>query len=254
MKPTLSPYALEEATLATWRAREDESHFGWRFLAEDGATGRVNAVWPLEWHASQDLNTAIAVAEQWCRARDLNPCFKLADTAFAPANLPQALLERGYAEKSRTLVMTRQLSPAGPQQAAGVSLQSAPTGTFDTALTAASTNPKDLAERRQVLARIPAPRAFAVLTEGTETAAIGAVAIAPDGLAGIYAMRTVPAFQRRGFASQVLGALAAFAAGKSATTLFLQVEANNTPAIRLYEKADFQIAYAYSYWHAPDQP
>lgn len=250
----IAAQSLERATLATWRAREDESHFGWRFLAEDGATGRVNAVWPLEWTAAQDLNTAIAAAERWCRARDLNPCFKLAEGAFGPTSLPEALLERGYSEKSRTLVMTRQLPPAGPHQAAGVSLQSAPTGAFDTALAIASTNPNDLAERRQVLARIPEPRAFAVLTEGTETAAIGAVAIAPEGLAGVYTMRTVPAFQRQGFASQVLSALAAFATGKAATALFLQVEANNTPAIRLYEKADFQTAYAYSYWHAPDQP
>lgn len=243
-----SPLALEHATLATWRAREEETRFGWRFLAEGGITGRVNAVWPLGWGAETSLETAIAFAEAWYSARGLRPCFKLSDGATAPAALPQALAARGYAPHAETLVMTGSTTVPAPPMDAPISISAEPQGAFDDVLIATATSPADLAERRAIIARAPTPKAFATAIRNGDAVAVGMTALTADGFAGVFAMRTDPAARRQGLAQAILSHLAAFAAANGAATLFLQVEAANEPAVRLYQKAGFETAYAYRYW------
>ena len=38
---------IDRATILTWPARVTEEHDGWFHLADNGVTGRVNAVWPV---------------------------------------------------------------------------------------------------------------------------------------------------------------------------------------------------------------
>ncbi len=249
--PPITPHALEQATLATWRAREDEARFGWRFLAEGGITGRVNAVWPLTWTGDASIDEAINAAEAWYAVRGIAPCFKLSDGVFAPANLPAALKARGYAPRTETLVMTGPAAIATTAVAADLTLQTDPAGAFDDVMVATAASQEDLAERRAIIARAPAPKAFAVARRGGDSLAVGMTALAPGGLAGVFAMRTDPAARRQGLAQAILSQLAAFAAAHGTHTLFLQVEAANAQAVRLYEKAGFQTAYAYRYWKRP---
>ncbi|MFZ4121715.1 MAG: GNAT family N-acetyltransferase [Caulobacterales bacterium] len=257
----ISPLALEIATLDTWRAQDYEAKFGWRLLASGGVTGRVNAVWPIGWTGEASLEAAIAFSENWYVRRGLRACFKVAESASAPAGLSEALVARGYLCHTPTLVMVRG-SPTGagePRALPGadgieVALQSAPDGAFDLVFGAASTTAADLAERRGIVARTPPPRAYAVARSAGTPAAIGMVGVNEAGLAGLYAMRTVPAFRRRGLARAVVGALAAYATAQGAHAIFLQVEAGNLAAIRLYEGLGFGTAYAYSYWHDPECP
>ena len=72
-----------------------------------------------------------------------------------------------------------------------------------------------------------------------------------DGWAGVFGMATVPAARRTGAARAVLGALAAWAAERGAVGLYLQVEGDNAPALRLYESAGFAEAARYSYRTRP---
>ena len=61
-------------------------------------------------------------------------------------------------------------------------------------------------------------------------------------------MRTAPDHRRKGLARRVLRALLAEAAGLDARRAWLQVEADNTPAIALYADEGFEPAYRYRYW------
>jgi ribosomal protein S18 acetylase RimI-like enzyme len=240
----MSPRDIELATIRTWPAAETEARHGWFYLAAGGVTGRVNAVWPLGWTGAS-LDAAIDDAEAWYAARGLPPRFKLTDGAFAPDDLPQALARRGYAPVTPTLVMTALLKPrAAPD---GVLISATMPPAFDAVLRAVSKDDAEYDERRNIALRAPQPAAFAMIKRDGRAAAIGMSAAAGD-LAGVFLMRTAPEARRQGLARRILAALLARMAEGGVRTAFLQVEADNAPAVALYESDGFAPLSAYRFW------
>lgn len=240
---------IDRATILTWPARVTEEQDGWFLLADNGVTGRVNAVWPLAL-PSGDVERAIDAAEAWYAARALPPRFKLTDGATAPGDLAERLARRGYAQASPTLVMRAQLTGnAGAYD--GVELAPSPPPAFDRALEASATTADDLSERRGIAARAPSPAAFGSRGSDGRAVAVGACVVTQK-LAGIYLMRTVPAARRQGHARHLLRALLDWAAStQGADWAFLQVDTHNTPAIALYEREGFEVLTTYHYWRKP---
>jgi N-acetylglutamate synthase len=93
-------------------------------------------------------------------------------------------------------------------------------------------------------------QAFASVVAGGETVAVGRVSVAA-GWAGITAVDVDPRFRRRGLATAVTRALAAEAAGRGASRVFLQVEEDNLAARALYARCGFADAHRYHYRVAP---
>lgn len=244
----MSPRDIDLATIKTWPATVTEERDGWFYLAAGGVTGRVNAVWPIDWRGA-DADAAIADVEHWYAARKLPPRFKLTDGAFAPLDLPDRLAKRGYAPVMPTLVMTCALTTTAREHE-DVSLSPNLPDAFDQALQASTTNADDLEERRSIARRLPSPSAFAVREHEGRALAVGASAVA-DKLAGIFLMRTVPDARRQGHALHILRALFDWAAANSATHAFLQVDADNAPAIALYEREGFTTLTTYRFWRKP---
>jgi GNAT superfamily N-acetyltransferase len=241
----ISALDIERATIATWPAAETIEHNGWLFLAASGVTGRVNAVWPLEWLGG-DIEAAIDDAERWYAARKLPPRFKLTDDAFAPNDLPARLSSRGYTNATPTLIMTRPLTGA-IASFDKVAINPRMNEMFDRALIESTPKPEELEERRSIAARAPSPAAFAARADGARPLAVGMSAMAGE-LAGAFLMRTVPEARRQGHARHILRALLAWARERGAQHAFLQVEANNAPAIALYEAEGFTTLTTYCYW------
>lgn len=243
----MTPRDVELATIAAWPAAVTECYEGWRYLASGGVTGRVNAVWPLQWTGAS-LDAAITHAEAWYAARNMAPRFKLTDDAYAPCDLPAALAERGYECVMPTLIMTAQVqSVAAPNE---VSISTAMPAAFDAVLRQTATDDSEYDERRNIALRAPLPTAFATLERGEVTAAIGMAAASAD-LAGIFLMRTAPAARRRGLARQVLRALLAQCCAWGSRTVFLQVDADNASALALYESEGFSRLTTYRFWRKP---
>lgn len=240
----VSPRDVELATIRTWPAAVTEERNGWFYLASGGVTGRVNAVWPLTWQGG-DVEAAIDGAEAWFAARKLPTRFKLTDGAFAPADLPLRLERRGYTQVMPTLIMTAPLRPMG--SAPDVPLSDALPPSFEIAIRETSKDDAEYDERLNIALRAPRPAAFAVLDDGTRPLAIGMCAAAGE-LAGIFLMRTAPAARRLGHARRILAALLARAARWGARTAFLQVDADNAPAIALYRSEGFSRLAAYRFW------
>ena len=154
------------------------------------------------------------------------------------------LAARGYAPCKETLVM---LGPTGGEGDFAVDLTAAPDATLEAVFTATAGDPEDGRERLDALGRIPAPARFARLDVGGAPAAIGASAIG-GGYAGVFGMRTAPDHRRKGLARRVLRALLAEAGALGADRAWLQVDADNVPAIALYADEGFEAAYRYRYW------
>jgi ribosomal protein S18 acetylase RimI-like enzyme len=239
----IEPAILEPLADDAWPARERARLGGWRLNASSGQSMRINACWPLA-APDRDPEAALDAVETWFAQRDLPPRFKLTDGVVAPADLAGRLAARGYASCKTTLVM---LGPTGGGGDAGVRLSDTPDATFEAVFTATAGNPEDGRERLEALGRIPAPARFARLDIDGAPAAIGASAIG-GGYAGIFGMRTVPDHRRKGLARRVLRALLAEARDLGADRAWLQVEADNAPAIALYADEGFEPGYRYSYW------
>lgn len=243
----IDPAILEPLADDAWPARERERLGGWRLNASAGRSMRINACWPLE-APDRDPQAALDVVEAWFAERGLPARFKLTDGLTAPADLAERLAARGYAPSKQTLVMLGQLEGlAGGEGDTAIRLSDAPDATFEAVFTATAGDPEDGRERLEALGRIPAPARFARLDVDGAPAAIGCGAVSGE-FVGVFGMRTAPDHRRKGLARRVLRALLAEAKGLGAERAWLQVEADNAPALALYADEGFAPAYPYQYW------
>jgi ribosomal protein S18 acetylase RimI-like enzyme len=240
----VDPRSLEIIAARGWPAVESATLGGWRLFASAGKSGRINTCWT---HAAPELDAeaAIDAAEAWYTARGLAPRFKLIEPIVTPPDLAERLARRGYTSNTPTLTMVGPLAGAPDPDA---SIAATPGEAFRAIFADPSFgDAEDARERLDALARIPAPRGYALITVAGEPAAIGTCAVDGDW-AGVIGMRTSPAFRRQGLARRVFRTLTHFAAGQGATRGYLQVDEGNTTAIALYESEGFEAAYLYRYW------
>ncbi len=238
---------LEPVTARAWRAVEEARLGAWRLNASLGFSGRINACWPMG-PPGLETNAAITAVEGWYAQRGLPAQFKIADGLCTPTDLPARLSRRGYAPGDETVVMTSSLAdrPDLPE-VRQVRLRDCPDADFATVFAGLPGDPEEARERLEALARTPAPRVFALAVAEGRPAAIGACAVEAPWV-GIFAMRTLPSARRGGLARRILSALLARAGALGARTAWLQVEAVNAGARRLYETEGFAEAYRYRYW------
>lgn len=216
-------------------------------MADAGVTGRVNAIAPLTYRGA-DVDGAIDDAVAWQAARGLSPCFKIADSACAPADLEPRLAARGWRAHTETLVMCVSLADALTRLPEGeAELSPAYDDSIDAVVRETAASEREYAERSAIARRTPLPRRFARLDRDGVTAAIG-LCVITGAHAAIFLMRTAPSHRRQGLARLVLASLLDWARGAGAAEAYLQVEASNAPAIALYTAAGFRTAYAYRYW------
>lgn len=87
----------------------------------------------------------------------------------------------------------------------------------------------------------------ALLAErGGRVASVG-LAVAAPGWAGVFSMATSPAHRRQGLAAAILRTAARWASDQGAGHLYLQVEAGNHPARRLYDRLGFRLSHTYHF-------
>jgi ribosomal protein S18 acetylase RimI-like enzyme len=96
-------------------------------------------------------------------------------------------------------------------------------------------------------------QAFASVRDGGDTLAVGRVAAAGDW-AGLTAIEVDPCHRRRGLGRAITAALAAAAAGRGVSGLYLQVDNENAPGRSLYRRLGFADHHGYHYRVAPAAP
>ncbi len=214
-----------------------------------GRSWRANSVWPIEWRDEQTLDATVQRCAAFAAEHAIPLVFKLADGGYAPDDLPARLTALGFAPCMETLVMTRLLDAvATPTR--DVVLTSSLNDAFASVLRQAAPSAGDFEERFSIIKRTRPGSIFPMLRIDGEPAAIG-VGACNGATVGLYAMRTAPHMRRRGLARDLVRTICAWGEANDATQAFLQVEANNAPAVALYESEGFAIAYRYRYWVKP---
>ncbi len=92
----------------------------------------------------------------------------------------------------------------------------------------------------------PLPHAGALIRRDGEVVACGLAKLEGDH-AGLFALNTVKAWRGRGLGHAIVAALLAEARRRGATKAYLQVPADNAPALALYARFGFTTAYEYWY-------
>ena len=237
---------LELLAARGWRGLEEARLGDWLLRAGGGFTGRANSALVVGDPGTRPGDAVDAVAG-WYDARGLRPCAQLpgrqaraADAAFAAA---------GWERDGDVLVLT---APVAPRPPGDVPVDLSPV-------------PDDgwLAGYRYRGAPLP-PVAVRVLTNASDVvfAAVRSgpapappIAVArgvlTGGWLGVTAVTVDERHRRRGLATEVMAALQRWAAERGATSVYLQVTADNAPALALYRRDGFIEHHRYHYRRRP---
>ncbi len=238
---------LETCAARAWPAFETEHFDGWLLRSASGYTRRANTVLPLR-AGTLDLDTKIAYCEAFYHRRGL-PCgFKLTPAA-CPPELDAELERRGYTRQAATQVMTIDLEKAALPEAASVVLElrdEPDAGWLDAFCRFNATAAEHRPAITRLLAAIEPRRYFASLRHGDETAAVG-LGVQEAGYVGLFDIVVREDARRQGLGRALVSGLLRRARANGATTGYLQVMADNQPALQLYTRLGFRDVYPYWY-------
>jgi ribosomal protein S18 acetylase RimI-like enzyme len=238
--------ALEERGFNAWPALQTIIHDGWVLRFAAGHTKRANSANALA--PAGPFAPVLRTTEGLYRRAALPLIFRLSPLA---GDEPDAVLaECGFRAFDESIVMT---GPIGSEAAIdpAVAIRAAPDEAWSAGFAAANNVPRGRQRTHDaMLAAIRLPAGFASLSEGGVTVAYG-LAVAERGMAGLFDIATVPAARRRGAGRRLVLSLLAWGRAQKASRAWLQVAADNRPALALYEKLGFEEAYRYHYRDRP---
>jgi N-acetylglutamate synthase len=250
--------AVELAAARAWRGVDRALLGAWQLRAAEGFTGRANSCLPIG-EPGMALPSAVDAVVEWYAARALPPRFQVPSRL---ADVLDRLLEsRAWISSGETVVMT-----STPAKVLGA-LSAAPASPYRVDVAdnvtddwlalyhhrgrAASLPPA----ARSVLRDVDGPVGFAHAYLADTLAAIGrgAVTADPGGRRwlGVTAVAVEPAYRRRGLAWQVFGTLTEWGLTHGAEGVYVQVAAENDPALGLYERLGLTEHHRYHYRRPP---
>jgi GNAT superfamily N-acetyltransferase len=244
---------VEEAGLNALQTPRQLFYDGWLLRLSPGKAKRARSV-NAHFGSTLPLAAKIAHCETVYAKHKLPALFRI--TPFVrPPDLETALAERGYASFEQTLVLATPLAapPAVPGLAAGITLTDVDASGFIDAVGDLRGSPSAQRDaQRERLVQSPLAKRMIALRAGGDVVCAAQVAIDGD-LAGIFDVVTAPAARAKGYATLACAALLAWAREQGARAAYLQVSADNAPAIAVYGKFGFATSYTYHYRGRPGE-
>jgi N-acetylglutamate synthase len=250
--PSTDPPALliDRLAASAWPAATAELLDGWLLRHTPGvARRRSNSALPPPGATVAGRGEVLDAVERFY-ARRGQPAVVQVSPAELHGQLDRELAARGYRRQAPTVVLATPADrvPSAPPADPGLVVSVAGTVTpgWLAAWAAIEGRPDAAATGRLVLARIGPPAGFLAASRDGEVVGVGLVVV-ERGWAGLFCMATRPADRRRGVASAVARRAAGWAAARGVGRLYLQVEEDNVPALRLYERLGFRTSHHYHY-------
>jgi N-acetylglutamate synthase len=236
---------LETLSFRAWPALESRFYDGWLLRFSEGYTRRANSVNPVYGH-SADLEHKVAQCEAFYVHKDLNPCFKMTD-AVLPADLDDYLAHHGYTRDAPTSVQTIALDQADTvhDHPVVINTQLSERWLADFAQLN-GVDGRYMLSMRQMLRCIVPQTCYISLEEGGRAVAVG-LGVLDDSTIGLFDIVIAPYRRRQGLGLALVKSLLHWGKTNGAQQAYLQVMADNVPALQLYRKVGFREVYQYWY-------
>ena len=227
---------IEEAGLNAMQTQRQLFYDGWLLRLSPGAAKRGRSV-NAHFGSSLPLAGKLAHCENVYARQGLPILFRI--TPFVqPADLDGVLGDRGYVSFGETLVQAVALDrpPALPEHEEGVVVEAPDTPVFvDAVGDMRASTPQQREAHRERLTHSPLGKRHAVVRAGGRVVCTAQIAV--DGaLAGVFDVITAPDARRQGHATLACASLLSWAWQHGAHAAYLQVSADNAPAIASYRQ------------------
>lgn len=243
---------IEDAALNASAPPQQRWIDGWLLRYSPGKAKRSRSVNPVA-DGRRPLAQRFADCERLMREAGLPLLVRI--TPFArPTGLDEWLAGKGMIrfDETRTMVAAS-IGELRWSLPAGLRLESADAATYADVigeLRGSPTLQREAHAERIVLS--PVPYRGWLLREGESICACAQFVLDGD-LVGLYDVYTAPAARGRGLASALCATLLDRARVAGARSAYLQVDADNVPARRVYRRLGFDDAYAYHYRGWPEE-
>jgi N-acetylglutamate synthase len=228
---------LEERLVNVWPSVETLLMDGWVIRLANGYTSRANSASPLV--SGVGMSPALLdEIERIYAAAGLLPAVRV--TPVCDPAVEDLLLSRGYRVKDRSRILLLELAPYrhgfdNPH----VAIDAMPSQRWIDGVCAYQAPEKRNADHLgQIVRRIRVPAGFAIAGVGGSDVGFAMCAI-DRGYAEIGSVIVAQNHRGRGLGRAVTEALLGFSASNGAHHAFLQVDATNAAAIRLYSRQGF---------------
>jgi len=236
---------LEEIALNAWPALETIHLDGWVIRYANGVTKRSNSVNPI-YASSQNTDEKIDFCEKFYRSKGILVCFKITKIA-QPSGLDEMLEARGYAHKFDVLIQAMNISKFIGEIVKNIRLlEDTDDLWLDHYIKMNGSKPADKPVYKQIIDKILFPKCLFTLTLNEVVIGCG-LGVVEDKYIGLFDIVIDPQYRNKGFGKLLVENILKWGKSKGAETAYLQVLADNAPAIRLYEKVGFKEAYRYWY-------
>jgi ribosomal protein S18 acetylase RimI-like enzyme len=237
---------LEQVAANAWIAQETEKLGGWLLRANGGITRRANSVFPLG-PPLIPLEDAIEKVIEYYKDRDLIPRFQMTDTS-KPPELDRDLSDRGFSVGLQVEVHTAAINHLTKNDPSlDVLVSNDITDSWMSVYSESSGYDSSTMEiRRNLMKRTTLRKAFALVRIDRDPAGVGFGVVEGKWL-GLFNIAVHPTMRGRGVAVAVNTALAQWGHKQGARSAYLQVESENLPALKLYDRLGFQQIYTYWY-------
>ncbi|MBN2503347.1 MAG: GNAT family N-acetyltransferase, partial [Anaerolineales bacterium] len=224
---------IEDCAARAWPPEISEALDGWRLRYTQGVTRRGNSVSPNHLNSALPLAALLEKAEAFYGKQNAPTHFQICPAAL-PTGLDAALEQRGYTASAHTEVQIVPLAEALEKTTKQISFEieiadGQSETWFATYRQSEGFDNHSAAVRQGIIQRITQPKALTIARLDGQPAAIG-LSVYDSNWVGIFCMATLPDYRRRGAASAVLHAIAAWGQEQGAHNLYLQVMKNNPPA------------------------
>jgi GNAT superfamily N-acetyltransferase len=254
-----SALLIEQLAVNAWPAATVQLVDGWLLRHTPGVgRRRSNSVLPPPDTArASDVQRAqiLDLAERFYARRSQATTVQVSP-AELHGQLDRELAVRGYSRQAPTVVLTApiHLMPVTASTVPILDVSVADTATqWIAAWTEIEARPDAAATNRLVLSRIGPRTGYLTATRDSDVVGVGMLVV-ERGWAGVFCMATRPEERRRGVATALLQRAASWAADRRAHQLYLQVEEDNLPALRLFGRLGFRPSHHYHYRvQRPDQ-
>ena len=247
---------LEQLSINAWPALETVRLDGWVLRFAEGFTRRANSVSPLA-PPERSLDELLDYCEAAYVDRTLPPTFK-ATPASEPPGLIEALVARGYRKDFGALVQTCSIPEPAQLPSYAVEGTVAALDTLTPAwLTAVeavgAVSRGDVPILARMLGLLELPACFVMIEDGDGYSAVG-LGVREGEYLGLFDICVAARQRGRGLGTAVVSRILQWGLSGGATTAYLQVVMDNTPALRLYQRFGFITQYEYWYMSLPASP